>query len=368
MNLTEFGWDDHFARLFEPFLKSGLEPARISQEHRERYRLVSRHGDLAGEVSGRFRFDATSRAQFPAVGDWVAVQTNPGDPLAVIHAVLPRRSSFSRKAVLAGGVGYGPGKTDEQVLAANFDTVFLVNGLDLDFNVRRIERYLAIAWDSGAVPVVLLNKADLCDDPQAQKRTVSEVAPGVPILVLSATEVSGLEPVRAYLTEGKTAVFLGSSGVGKSTIINALLGEERQLTHEVRDCDSRGRHTTTYRELLLLPGGGVLIDTPGVRRLQPWSDEQGLGRTFSEVEEVARHCRFKDCRHGGEPGCAVRQALEDGSLDQGRFANWIRLQKEQRHLDRRKNELAVRQFERSRARKYRAISKARKKLKEGGLI
>lgn len=368
MNLHQYGWDDILDRQFEPYRQSGLEPARISQEHRERYRLVCRHGDLAGEVSGRYRFDITSRAQFPAVGDWVAVQAHENDPLAIIHALLPRRSVFSRKAVLAGGVGYGPGKTEEQVLAANVDYVFLVNGLDLNFNLRRIERYLAIAWDSGAAPVLLLNKADLCDDPSALKREVEAVAAGVPIHILSAVTGDGLEPVRSYLTKGKTTVFLGSSGVGKSTIINALLGEERQWTQEVSESDSRGRHTTTYRELLLLPGAGVLIDTPGVRRLQPWSDDHGLELTFNEVEEVARRCRFKDCQHGGEPGCAVREALENGTLDADRYANWIRLQKEQRHLDRRKNEAAVRQFERSRGKRYRAIAKARKKLRGDGIV
>lgn len=368
MNLTQFGWDDAIARLFEPYQKSGLEPARISQEHKERYRLICRHGDLAGEVSGRFRFDATSRAQFPVVGDWVAVQTNPGDPLAVIHALLPRRTRFSRKAVLTGSDRIGLGKTDEQVLAANFDTVFLVNGLDLDFNPRRIERYLSIAWDSGAMPVILLNKADLCGEPDAALGEVASVAPGVAVHLLSAATGDGLGPVRGYLGEGKTAVFLGSSGVGKSTIINALLGEHRQLTQEVREYDSRGRHTTTYRELLLLPGGGVLIDTPGVRGLQPWSDEHGLETTFSDVEIIASGCRFKDCSHSGEPGCAVQQALADGTLDERRFANWMRLQKEQRHLERRRSEAAVRQHERAFAKKVRAISKAKKKLKDSGLI
>jgi ribosome biogenesis GTPase len=362
MNLIELGWNSFFEQHFKQFKRQSLEPGRVAREHRQRYVVYSEHGELTAEVSGKIRHAARSRGDFPAVGDWVGVSARPQEGKATIQALLPRRSSFSRKAVLSGGMPDTGGKTEEQVLATNVDTVFLVSGLDGDFNPRRIERYLAVAWDSGADPVVLLNKSDLCSDVGAHVRQAESCAFGVPIHVLSAVKNDGLGALDAHLVAGKTAVFLGSSGVGKSTLINSLLGDGRLKVGAVREYDGRGRHTTAGREMILLPTGGIVIDTPGMRELALWDDEEGLAKTFEDIERLAEGCRFRDCSHQHEPGCAVQEALEDGSLDHGRFRSYTRLRKELRHL-------AVRKDQRARLgdeRIWKKISqwrKARKKLK-----
>jgi ribosome biogenesis GTPase len=266
------------------------------------------------------------------VGDWVAIAARPEEGAATIHAVLPRKSRFSRKAV--------GGRTEEQMLAANVDTVLLVSGLDDDFNVRRIERYLTLAWEGGANPVIVLNKADLCEDIEGCLIKTESVAFGVPVLVVSAVDRQGLEDLRRHVGPGITSAFLGSSGVGKSSLINALLGEERQLVQAVRDDDSRGRHTTTRRELILVPDAGVVIDSPGLRELQLWIDEDSLKRSFEDVEEFVTQCRFGDCRHQSEPGCAVRAAIEDGTLDAARYRSYQKLQRELRHVARKQDQKA----------------------------
>lgn len=318
--LESLGWDANWAKQFGPFGEQGLVPARVTCEHREAYDVAGAPGTLRAEISGRFRHAHPQHTDWPAVGDWVAMAPRPEEGAATIHAVLARRSRFSRKAAGA--------RTEEQVVAANVDVVFLVTSLDGDFNLRRIERYLTVAWDSGARPVIVLNKADLCADVDARIAEVENIAFGAPVAALSAATGHGLEALGALLTPGMTGAFLGSSGVGKSSLVNALLGTVRQTTQAVRADDSRGRHTTTNRELIPLPGGALIIDTPGMRELQIWADEDGLDTTFSDVEALASQCRFRDCTHTREPGCAVRAALEDGTLEPDRFRSYAKLQRE----------------------------------------
>jgi ribosome biogenesis GTPase len=336
MQFSELGWSTDWQQQFGPHAARGDVPARIIREEREAYLVQTAHGTQLARVAGRLRAAARARADFPAVGDWVAVDgasrsSADGAGVAVIHAVLPRRSLFVRRA--AGRTG------EAQPVAANVDLVFLVSGLDGDFNARRIERYLTLAWESGAAPVVVLNKADVCPDLAARMAETEALAVGAPVVAVSAVDGRGVEALRAQVAPGTTAAFLGSSGVGKSSLINALCGAARQRTAAVREDDSHGRHTTTHRELLVLPGGGVLIDTPGMRELQLWGDDAGLEQAFADVAALAAGCRFRDCAHAGEPGCAVRAALADGTLAGERFASYQKLQRELRHLARKEDVL-----------------------------
>ena len=324
MNLTELGWDPFFEKQFRPFMSQGLTPGRVAREQSHIYALYSEYGELAAEVSGRIRHGALWRSDLPAVGDWAAIRPRPEEGIATICALLSRKSAFSRK--VAGA------RTDQQVVAANVDTVFLVSGLDGDFNPRRIERYLALAWKSGATPVILLNKADLCPDVQQHVAMAKAIAFGVAVHPVSATQGQGLDAILDYLPTGKTAVLLGSSGVGKSTLINRILGVQRQPVGAVRESDSRGRHITAHRELILLPARGMIIDTPGLREIQMWSDQEGLRTSFPDIEELARRCRFNDCTHQREPGCAIRQAVQSGALDPRRHQSYLKLQREVRYL------------------------------------
>ena len=325
VSLESLGWTARFAAAFEPHRADGVVPARVSLEHTNIYRVVTAEGEHLARVSGRLRHEATARADFPAVGDWVVLElpANAEDPrdVARIRAVLPRASRFSRRA--AGNA------TEEQVVAANIDVVFLVSGLDGDFNPRRIERYLVTAWDSGASPVVVLNKADLVDDLAPYVRDVEAIARGVPVVAVSAKQPDTMAHLRAHLGDGRTAALLGSSGVGKSSIANALIGEELLRTRDVRESDSRGRHTTTGRQLLLLPGGGILIDTPGMRELQLWDTGDSVAETFNDIDALAEGCRFRDCRHASEPDCAVLAAAKDGALSSTRLESFRKLQHEQ---------------------------------------
>ena len=331
--LAAHGWDGMFAEAFAPFEAEGLVPARVLAEHRDRYVLGGAVGrDTSAVLAGRLRHEARTRTELPAVGDWVAAsRTATPDDIASIHAVLPRRSAFVRK--VAGD------ETAGQVVAANVDVAFVVAALT-DVNPRRLERYLALAWESGALPVIVLTKADLSDDVAAQIPDAQALAPGVNVVALSSVTGAGVESLDRLLQPGRTAVLLGPSGAGKSTLVNRLAGEELLRTADVRE-DGKGRHTTTHRELVRLRSGALLIDTPGMRELQLWDVDTGLGATFADVYALAADCRFRDCRHETEPGCAVLAAIDDGRLPSERVEHWRKLERELAHLARRQDELAM---------------------------
>jgi len=335
---SHLGWDAAWAEAFAPLAVGGRRPARVVAVHKET--SIVRDGgsvDRPAGVSGRFRFEALAPSDYPAVGDWVALEADAagagvGDT-AVIAAVLPRRSSFRRSAADATRRTAGH-LADEQVIATNIDVALIVAGLDGDFNLRRLERYLAVAWSSGVSPVVVLNKADIATDLRGHMVAVEAIAPGVPIVPLSALTGEHLGDLLPHLRAGTTSVVLGSSGVGKSTLLNALLGEQRQATSAVREDDSRGRHTTTHRELFLLPGGALLIDTPGIRSLEVAGADEGVEAAFDDILDLAAGCRFSDCHHAGEPGCAVRGAIADGRLSIERYRSHEKLERELAHAER----------------------------------
>jgi ribosome biogenesis GTPase / thiamine phosphate phosphatase len=326
--LEALGWNDFFAE--QALAYPGLLPARVSRPDLNRYHLLAASGPLTGLLPGRARSAGQTKAELPTVGDWVLVSdpaaqaADTGDELpsgtVLIEVTLKRKSKFSRKEA---GERY-----DEQVVAANIDTVFLVTGLDDNFNVNRIERYLLLAWTSGASPVIILSKADLCQGLERKLEKVAAIAMATPVHVVSATADQGMDALRTYVTKGKTVALLGSSGVGKSTITNYLLGHDYFDTGAVRATDSRGRHTTTFRELCLLADGGMLIDTPGMREIQIWADQDTLAASFSDVADLAYQCRFNDCQHQSEPGCAVHAAIAAGELLQARLDTFQRFKDE----------------------------------------
>ena len=345
MTLTQLGWNSIYETAWNGADRGSNFPARVTEMHRDVWRLLSPTADYLSKISGRLRHRLLRLEDWPAVGDWV--ETN-GD---AILDVLPRHSKLSRKA--AGK------RTDEQIVAANLDTVIVMSALDRDFNPRRLERYLTLIWEGGARPVIVLNKADLCDDVMRLRLEAEAAAPGVPVCVISAQDGVGLHQLDPYFRCSDTIAVVGSSGVGKSTLTNRLCGVDRQSVTPIRG-DGRGRHTTTSRSLIVLPSGALLIDTPGMREVQLWATEEHLNSAFDEIERLSPQCRFRDCRHVTEPGCAVLSALKNGDVSQDRYDSFMKLRKELAFLERKQDLSAELELKR----KWKRIHKAHKAMKK----
>jgi ribosome biogenesis GTPase / thiamine phosphate phosphatase len=324
--LERLGWDEQWQSELERLEDDNLIPGRVAAQHRGEYVVWTTAGELRAELAGRLFHDVEVGALMPAVGDWAGVRPRAAERRGTIEAVLPRRAAISRKQAFKESL--------EQVLAANVDVAFLLNGLDADFSVRRLERYLTTAWESGAQPVVVLTKTDLHADVSSALLDVESVAIGVPVVPVSNVTGEGIDAIRGHLGPGRTAVLLGSSGVGKSSLLNRLTGTQLMRTSELA-ADGTGRHTTTHRELVLLPDGSLVVDTPGLRELQLWDGD--LGASFADVEELAANCRFNDCSHTHEPGCDVLAAVDDGRLDLDRLRSWRKLQRELQSIAARKD-------------------------------
>jgi ribosome biogenesis GTPase len=330
--LESLGWNDRLSSLYEPFAGDDVVAGRVSIQHRGAYDVLTELGELRCEVTRRLVHEAPTTADLPVVGDWVVITPDAGAGKGTITAVLPRYTKFSRKTAWQAA--------EEQVLAANIDVAFLVASMNEDLSLRRLERYLILAWESGARPVIVLTKTDLHPAPEAVVAEVELIAGGVPVHAISSVTGDGLATVTALLEPGLTAVLLGSSGVGKSTLVNTLAGEELLATQEIRD-DGKGRHTTTRRELIQLPTGALVIDTPGIRELQLWVADDGIDEAFEDVTDLFAHCRFSDCAHDREPGCAVHAALADGTLPPERWESYLKLQGELEHLERKLDKRAA---------------------------
>ncbi|MFC2134010.1 ribosome small subunit-dependent GTPase A [Bacteroidota bacterium] len=345
MDLKSLGWDESFDKSFEPFKEKGFDVGRISAENKNNYLVLTRHGEVYGEITGKLLFTSDDSSTLPKVGDWAAIQFYDDNELAIIHDVLPRRTKLSRKV--------SDKRTSEQVIAANIDVVFIINSLDERFNINSIERYLVTAYQSGAEPVIVLSKSDLCDDVEKKLTQVRKISGDAEVLPISSIEHKGVDEVKKFLRYGETVVFVGASGAGKSTLINALLGKELQAVKEVRSGDSKGKHTTTRRELIIFPEGGLLIDTPGLRELALWSADNGFAAAFSEIELLGERCRYADCTHTHEVNCAVKTAVEAGQIPEEQYNNYLKLKKELDYLEKRQDVNAAQEEKR----KWRSIHK-----------
>jgi ribosome biogenesis GTPase len=326
MNLIKLGWNKKTEAAFKEAQKLGYKAGRVFAEYKNFYKVQYEEGEVLAELSGKLLHEALQQEDLPAVGDWVAISPRHSEGRGTIHQVLPRSSKFSRKVA---GI-----HTREQIVAANMDRVFIVNSVNNDFNLRRMERYLLLTWESGANPVILLSKADLCENVEEMIEEAQTVAIGVPIHAVSTHSGLGMESLKQYFSEGQTVALLGSSGVGKSSLINYLVGGAVQKVQELRHDGQKGKHTSTHREMFVLPEGGLMIDTPGMREIQLWDAAEGLQEAFEDVEDIAAQCFFKDCKHGREPGCALREAIRDGTLSIDRLDSYKKLEKELRFLER----------------------------------
>jgi ribosome biogenesis GTPase len=345
IDMKQYGLTEDFES--EVYKYKNLSVSRILSQEKGLYRIVARQGEKLAEISGKFQFKTTRVSDYPAVGDFVMVNWNPRGNSAIIEYVLPRKSSFTRKA--AGDT------QQEQIVAANIDTVFICMALNNDFNLRRLERCISIAWDSGATPVVVLTKSDICNDLSNKLSEVYSIALGIDILTTTMQEQNDHMKLFQYITDGKTVAFIGSSGVGKSTLINCLLGGQYLKTNGLRN-DDKGRHTTTHRELIMLPSGGMVIDTPGMREFGIWNNDAGIEKTFSDIEEIICRCRFRNCTHSGEPGCAIQKALDHGELEVERWQSYLKLKNENAYMENRESYLAAK------GKREKEISKMIKKL------
>lgn len=337
--LESYGWnslhEEHFTEKIKELNSVHYVPGRVTLEHKRMYRVVTAAGEWLSVCSGSMEYEATERRDFPAVGDWVIVEKMPGEKRGIIHSILPRTSLFSRK--VAGSA------IEEQLIATNVDFAFLVMSMNKDFNIRRLERYLVATYDSGAVPIVVLTKKDISEDPAHYMEEARMIAFGTEVYQVSSVTREGIDQLQALLKDGKTAALLGSSGVGKSSLTNALLDDEKMSVQHIRQDDDKGRHTTTHRELFTLPSGGIIIDTPGMREFQLWDNSESLDSGFKDIESLAANCKFNDCQHSQEPGCAVQHALSTGDLTDERYASYRKLQKELLYIEQKTNQQARKQ-------------------------